>query len=89
MSHPTEVFSESGDEIKPGELADLLCDLRYDAMADYLSAIAERLQKDSEGDGGRGRGKLAERLQSAALNLDEAVTDILKCWKICEPYMRE
>lgn len=76
-----------GEDIPACELAEALGDLRYDSLADYLSALAAKLQKDSRSDGGRGRGQLAERLQRAAFALDEAALEIEGAWKICEPYM--
>lgn len=75
-------------EVSPKSLADALGDLRYDSLVEYLDALAEKLQSDSEGDGGRGRGKLAACLQRAAYNLDEAVAEIRDAWKICEPYTK-
>lgn len=77
-----------GEPISPQELAGDLGDLRYDGLGEYLSALAEKLQRDSEGDGGRGRGKLAAHLQRAAFALDEARLEIEAAWKICEPYMK-
>jgi hypothetical protein len=85
--HEVKVYSESGDDIPPQELARLLGDLRYDAMAEYLDALAKKLSDDSRSDGGRGRGQLAERLQRAAFALDEARLEIKEAWAICAPYM--
>ena len=76
-------------EVSPKSLSDALGDLRYDSLGEYLSALAEKLQKDSESDGGRGRGKLAAHLQRAAFALDEARLEIEAAWKICEPYMKQ
>ena len=85
--HLTRVFSESGDEVDPRELARLLGELRYDALREYLVELAAKLQKDSESDGGRGRGKLADKLQRIAWQLDEAAFYAEEAWKICKPYM--
>jgi hypothetical protein len=76
-----------GEEITPEDLADRLGDLRYDALADYLAALAEKLQRDSRSDGGRGRGKLATYLLGASVSLSRAVESIEDAWDICEPYM--
>lgn len=75
-------------EVTPESLAETLGDLRYDSLGEYLGALAAKLQKDSESDGGRGRGKLATHLQRAAFALDEARLEIEAAWKICEPYMK-
>jgi hypothetical protein len=85
--HLTRVYSESGDEVPPHELARLLGELRYDSLREYLVELAAKLQKDSEGDGGRGRGQLAGHLQRAVWSLDEAALEIDRAWKICMPYM--
>lgn len=74
-------------EVPPPELARMLGDLQYDYLAAYLSELAGKLQRDSEGDGGRGRGQLAAHLQRAVWSLDEARLEIEKAWKICEPYV--
>jgi hypothetical protein len=71
------------------EFAELLGNLRYDRLGQYLDALAGKLQRDSESDGGRGRGKLAAHLQAAAFAIDEARLAIEAAWKICEPYMRK
>ncbi|MBV8068286.1 MAG: hypothetical protein JO270_00175 [Acidobacteriaceae bacterium] len=71
------------------EFAQLLGDLRYDRLAQYLDALAEKLQKDSESDGGRGRGQLAACLTRAAFNIDEARLAIEAAWEICEPYTKD
>jgi hypothetical protein len=73
--------------VSPEDLARCLGDLRYDGMAGYLDALAKKLSDDSRGDGGRGRGQLAERLQRAAFAVDEARLEIEAAWAICEPYM--
>lgn len=84
------IKNSDGEEVAcvaPSDLAEWLGDLRYDSLAVYLSALAEKLQKDSESDGGRGRGKLAEHLQRTSWYLDEAVYHVKEAWDICEPYM--
>lgn len=86
MEHLKKIYSESGDEIGPRELAELLGDLRYDGLADYLHALSEKLSRDSVSDGGRGRGKLATYLQGASISISKAVSSIEDAWDICEPY---
>lgn len=91
--HKTELTVAAwypGDvSVSPQQLSESLGNLRYDSLGEYLSAMAAKLQRDSEGDGGRGRGKLAAHLQRAAFALDEARLEIESAWKICEPYMEK
>ena len=81
--HATRVFSESGDEVTPSDLAEALCSLRYDGLVDYLDALAKALQSDSEDDRGRGRERLAERLELAAEFVQQASEAIDDAWDIC------
>ena len=91
MKHKTKLTIGAwypGDiEVLPRDLAELLGDLRYDGLADYLSALAEKLQRDSESDGGRGRGMLSRRLENAASGLRLAVDAVEDAWDICKDYM--
>jgi len=69
----------------PGTLADLaqaLGDLRYDALASFLRALAAKLEADADADAGRSRPRLSGELNLAA----EAVE---RAWRICAPRMGE
>jgi hypothetical protein len=69
------------------ELADELGNLRYDALATFLSALAAKLEVDSLQDAARGRKKLAAALHAASVEVADAAGAITKAWEICEPHM--
>ena len=74
----------------PGTLADLateLGDLRYDALATFLAALAAKLADDSTQDAARGRAKLAVALTVASGAVADAAGAIGRAWAICEPHM--
>lgn len=74
----------------PGTLAELateLGDLRYDALAAFLTELAAKLEADSLKDAARGRQKLAAALQAAAIEVSGAAEHIATAWRICEPHM--
>lgn len=74
----------------PGTLAELateLGDLRYDALAAFLTELAAKLEADSLKDAARGRQKLAAQLQATAVGVSGAAGHIAKAWRICEPHM--
>lgn len=84
MHHATHV------ERYPGTLAELaveLADLRYDALAAFLTELAAKLDADSLADGARGRRQLAAVLQSASEGAASASEAIARAWRICEPHM--
>ena len=70
-----------------GELAEELGNLRYDALAEFLSLLAAKLGEDATQDEKRGRSRLATALRDAATGANEAATAIQRAWKICEPHM--
>jgi hypothetical protein len=84
MIHRTDV------ERYPGSLAALAADvgdLRYDALADFLQALAAKLAADGDADAGRGRAELAVALRSASDAVGAAATNIEQAWVICAPRM--
>jgi len=74
----------------PGTLAELaeeLGNLRYDALASFLAALATKLEGDSLADAARGRKQLAVVLKIASSEIAEAAGSIEKAWTICKPHM--
>lgn len=71
------------------ELAGEMGDLYYDALAELLALLADKMSADSLADHGRGRPKLAEELSACAEHLQAASQHILTAWMICAPHVRE
>jgi hypothetical protein len=69
------------------ELASDLGDLRYDALAAFLAALAEKIDADGRADAGRGRNKLAAALRGAGTSVASAAADVERAWSICAPRM--
>jgi hypothetical protein len=74
----------------PGTLVDLageLGDLRYDALARFLRALAQKLETDAAADAGRGRPRLAAALRESAADVSLAATAVERAWAISAPRM--
>jgi hypothetical protein len=74
----------------PGTLAQLageVGDLRYDALAAFLHALAAKLDADGSADVGRGRHKLAAALHAASGSVTAAAAEVELAWSICGPRM--
>lgn len=69
------------------ELAGEVGDLRYDALAAFLRALADKLAADAAADEGRGRPKLAAALRGGAADVAAAAADIERAWAISAPHM--
>ena len=69
------------------QLANDVADLRYDALAEFLVALAEKLHRDSVADARRSRYQLAAALQLASDSTSVAAQEIQIAWGICEPFM--
>ncbi|MCB1547415.1 MAG: hypothetical protein KDJ41_06200 [Hyphomicrobiaceae bacterium] len=84
MKHPIRL------QVLPESLAELaveLGDLRYDALEDFLAALAEKIRADAAKDAARGRRKLAASLESAARRIEASAADIGEAWRISKPHM--
>jgi signal transduction histidine kinase len=69
-------------------LAEKIGDLRYDALADFLNLLSEKIDLDGFEDESRGRAKLATALKASAASLKQSSLHIDKAWQICEPFMK-
>lgn len=69
------------------KLATEIGDLRYDALAEFLELLGQKIEQDGHLDRNRGRIKLANSLQNSAAALMESAANIKEAWSICEPYM--
>lgn len=63
-------------------------DLKYNALAEFLNLLSQKIENDGIKDAERKRFQLAKQLQNCADNLKEAKITIDKAWKISEPYMK-
>ncbi len=84
MDHRTQV-ERYPDTLS--QLANDVADLRYDALAEFLTALADKLHRDSVADAQRSRHQLAASLQSASDSTSAAAHEIQKAWGICERFM--
>ncbi len=76
MKHPKEIQYEGGME----QLATDLGNLRYDALAEFLRLLGDKIYLDSTKDLERDRRKLAIELYHAGAHIKEA-------WHISKPFM--
>lgn len=83
MKHTDKVKNYNGSHQK---LAEEIGDLYYDALADFLQLLSEKIQTDAQADSDRGRQKLAKQLFACSKNLEESARLIDTAWEICEPY---
>lgn len=86
MTHHTKL-PPYGDDWP--QLAEQLGDLRYDALADFLQAMSNKMRKDGDADLGRQRKKLANELYASAEELQAASEAVARAWAICAPFMDE
>jgi len=70
-------------------LAEALGDLRYDALAEFLEALSEKMAKDADADAGRERHQLARELYDCAEKLGGAAGATERAWDVCAPFMKE
>ena len=86
MIHHQTVEGYSGT---PEQLAEDIGNLRYDALAEFLRLLAEKIQRDGAKDKARGRPRLAAALQGAADQTAAAALSIGAAWRLSEPHMTE
>lgn len=84
VRHPTTIVGWT-----PQQMAEVIGDLRYDALEAFLHALSLKLLMDSYADQELGREMLAEQLRMAGTKLSDAVAPHLwRAWEISEPHMR-
>lgn len=84
MRHPLTVEQYAGSM---QDLAEDIGNLRYDALAEFLHLLADKIQEDGDKDKSRGREKLARELHQSAHHLRVGKVAIDRAWQISEPYM--
>ena len=84
MKHTNTVPQFQGT---PAELAEAIGDLYYDALAQHLLLLSQKMARDSAADAGRGRHKLAGELMACSESLALAARHIDRAWEICLPFI--
>ena len=69
------------------ELAAEIGNLKYDALAEFLDLLSQKIKYDGDKDEARGRIKLASHLHNCADDLEKCKIEIEKAWVVCEPFM--
>lgn len=83
QKHPTHItYYDLND------LATQIGNLRYDALANFLNMLSQKIAFDAEKDEAQGRLKLAKNLYETAQHLADAEKNIAVAWKICEPFTK-
>jgi len=85
MIHNTVIENYTGSTEK---LVEEIGNLRYDALAEFLERLSEKIKSDGKKDEVRKRHQLAAALFKCSQKLDESKMAIDVAWKISEPYMR-
>jgi hypothetical protein len=80
--HPTKV-AFGMLQIEPKALAEALAGLRYDALAEYITALGDRLAEDAEADTLRKRQFLAAQLRTTSVSMSAATMSVLNAWLLC------
>jgi hypothetical protein len=78
-----------GIDIDNTELAGRIGDLYYDNLADFLSALSDKIQTDGDADFARGRKKLAQSLYGCAKHIELATREIENAWDICRSQVEQ
>ncbi|MFK7978790.1 MAG: hypothetical protein AB8G86_02310 [Saprospiraceae bacterium] len=85
MIHKDQIDGYDGS---PSDLATAIGDLKYDALAEFLSLLATKIAKDGAKDRSRGRVQLATSLENSAQHLLVAKSNMDMAWRISAPYMK-
>ena len=80
--HKTEIEGYTLDE-----LADVLGDLRYDALAEFLEKFSDKLRSDAQADLRKDKLQLSDELYSAFYHARKTMDCVEKAWEISKPHM--
>ena len=86
MTHRDHVAPYNGSL---SELAEDVGNLKYDALADFLRLLAEKVERDGIKDRERGRVRLASALRGCADKLGASAAEAEEAWRIAEPFMSD
>jgi hypothetical protein len=81
--HKKEVLGE-GDMKK---LAEMIGDLHYDALTDFLFELSKKIEADGAKDLAGNRLALADNLLNASRGIFLAYHHVLRAWQISKPFM--
>lgn len=70
------------------QLAEMIGDLHYETLSDFLLELAEKIYKDGQNDFLNGRRMLSNRLFEAQYNIAKAHEFINQAWEISKPFMK-
>lgn len=70
------------------QLAEMVGDLHYESLTEFLCALAEKISMDGHKDEANYREKLAEQLYNVAGYLAKASIHSGWAWEICKPFMK-
>lgn len=69
------------------ELAEMICDLHYETLAELFGLLSAKLYVDGLKDFQNGREKLGTTLIDAAVEVSYATKLIFQAWQISKPFM--
>lgn len=70
------------------QLAEMVGDLHYESLTQFLGALAEKISMDGHKDEANYREKLAGQLSNVASCLAKASIHSRRAWEICKPFMK-
>jgi hypothetical protein len=71
------------------QLAEMIGDLHYETMCDFLSELRKKLHSDSRRDWKNRKVQLSNRLKTASLHIKAAYISINEAWQISKPFMEQ
>lgn len=71
------------------ELANEICNMRYDAVSDFVGYMRNEFERQAASDRSKGRKKLSSKLFGAVIKLNETMILFYDAWDICKPHMEE
>ena len=82
--HPTDIDGRPVEEI-----ARKVADLRYDALVEFLIALAVAIELDARKDDREGRTKLGRHMFQVAQDTKDAAENASFLWEFARKYMSE
>jgi hypothetical protein len=67
-------------------LAEVIGNLRYDKLEEFLNYLSDKIEEDSKSDRRKGRNKLADQLETLSYYLAYSGVTTKKIWDICKSF---